>query len=293
MKCVQEMHIARSSCLLCRQDPSDGSRILGAPSIFTVTYGSAHLTRLTDLRQNLITASMCKLPCTACIRSPYPSAWLHAACYEILGDSYEPSKKPSFEDLGRLADTVRPIYKPRLEEHEESASALEGLFSKHAKHIIQDSFRRDLLEKLPAEILTMISEFIAPCWYLIVLGETRRLIENLRRSGETQSTRLSLTREIWMSRIKYRGVSYVKRLSSKPLKSVGTCNQYHIKLPRNIRKIVLSLDYIGLRGIQFTDHDSDLAADGSPWYKVIEARDSHVEADVSFDVWPIPHHQHV
>ncbi|KAE8354854.1 hypothetical protein BDV28DRAFT_130085 [Aspergillus coremiiformis] len=264
---LEDIHIGQSLCLLCRQTATVGSHIL-------------------DLGQKQRTVLECVNPCARCYPSPYnpyPVVWFHAACYSILENSYEPSKKPTADDLKRVADATRPVYQCQEKEHRETMSVMEGLFSKYTRELIQDSFRQDLFGQLPVEIITMISERIAPCWYLIVLGETRRLIELLRDNRETQSTRLSLTSDMWMSRIKYRGTSYMARLSDKPLESTTISDQSHIKLPSNISKIVLSVDCIGVRGIQFVDHKSNPTLDGSPWYKILDVRDSGLEADVSCD----------
>lgn len=86
---------------------------------------------------------------------------------------------------------------------------------------------------------------------------------------------------MWMSRITYRGTSYVAQLSSQPLEPAGLSL---IKLPRKISKIVLSVDCIGIRGIQFVDPKSNPSSDGSPWYEILEARDADTEVDVNCDV---------
>ena len=61
---------------------------------------------------------------------------------------------------------------------------------------MQDCFRQDFRGQLPLEIRIMISELIAPCWHMVVLGETRRLIERQRDNRESQSTHLRLTPEM-------------------------------------------------------------------------------------------------
>lgn len=207
--------------------------------------------------------------------------WSHVNCYNVLQDSHEPSKRLTSVDLRMFADATRTVYKCQYQEQREVMSATEGLFSEYTRDIIQDRFRQDLLKRLPVEILTMIAELLTPCWYLTVLGETRRLIEHLRDSGRTQSKQLRLTPEMWMSRITYRGTSYVAQLSSQPLEPAGLSL---IKLPRKISKIVLSVDCIGIRGIQFVDPKSNPSSDGSPWYEILEARDADTEVDVNCDV---------
>ncbi|PLB54407.1 hypothetical protein P170DRAFT_469873 [Aspergillus steynii IBT 23096] len=245
----------------------------------TVLAGS----HILDLNQKLHTVPDCRGPCARCLQRPYPSAWVHPACYDILRNNYEPATMPTLEDLKRLADATKPLYNCQHKEHRETESVTEGLFSNHTREIIQDSFRQDLLAQLPVEIITMISELLTPCWYLTVLGEARRLIEHLRDKGGTQSKQLSLAPEMWMSRITYRGTSYVTQLSGKPLESTGPSEQRHIKLPDNISTIILSVDCIGTRGIQFVDQKSDPTYDGSPWYEVMDVRDDDLEVGVSYD----------
>ncbi|QRD91237.1 hypothetical protein F9C07_2219715 [Aspergillus flavus] len=162
--------------------------------------------------------------------------WFHAACYNVLKSSYVPSKKPTFEDLGRFADATRPTY------------------NSYTKDTIHDSFSQSLFA-------IMICELITPCWYLIVLGETRRLIELLRNSN-------------CIPQIIYHGTSYLTRLSDKPLESMGGSYQCHIKLPSDINKIIVSFDSIGVHGIQFLEHSSNPISDGSPWYEIFDMKDS-------------------
>lgn len=193
MACSPDIYIGRSVCVLCKQTATVGSYILGASFFSRLVPGWPNV--YTDLAQNLLTIPECGDPCGPCLRSPYPSVWFHAACYNVLKSSYVPSKKPTFEDLGRFADATRPTYKSqKKKKYKETASTLEGLFSSYTKDTIHDSFSQSLFAQLPAEIRIMICELITPCWYLIVLGETRRLIELLRNSNcIPQYTQLSLT----------------------------------------------------------------------------------------------------
>ncbi|KAF7623786.1 hypothetical protein AFLA_007510 [Aspergillus flavus NRRL3357] len=87
MACSPDIYIGRSVCVLCKQTATVGSYIL-------------------DLAQNLLTIPECGDPCGPCLRSPYPSVWFHAACYNVLKSSYVPSKKPTFEDLGSFSQSL-------------------------------------------------------------------------------------------------------------------------------------------------------------------------------------------
>lgn len=154
---------------------------------------------------------------------------------------------------------------------------MEGLISKHAGKILRKIFRKDLLEQLPAEILLQICELMGPCWYLTVVGETQRLMGELKGKREPQQNSLNLdqTRNVWISRIMYRGVSYVSRLRDKPLRFTELSDQIQLRIPRRIGKIVASVDGIGVRGIHFLEHTSDAPPlDESPWYEVLPVCDT-------------------
>jgi hypothetical protein len=111
-------------------------------------------------------------------------------------------------------------YNPQDKEKRDAASVWEGLFSSHTKRIMEDSFRQELFRQLPADIQTMIREFIGPRWFLIVLGETRRLIERLRNiRGSNPGRQLNPSQEIYIIRKTYQGTSYISRIGSMSLES--------------------------------------------------------------------------
>ncbi|KAE8339458.1 hypothetical protein BDV24DRAFT_152808 [Aspergillus arachidicola] len=84
-----------------------------------------------------------------------------------------------------------------------------------------------------------------------------------------------------ISKIKYRGTYYVAQLSSKPLELISTFEQYHIKLPIKISKIILSADCIGIHGIQFVGPQLNPKSDGLPWYEVQDTRETDLEISMS------------
>ncbi|RDW92736.1 uncharacterized protein DSM5745_00058 [Aspergillus mulundensis] len=247
---LDELHIKRTTCFLCRQPP--GPKVL-------------------DSNLRPLSAPQCdRARCMLCYGSPLRPVWLHAACYEILAATYEPSAKPTSEELTRFADAMKPLYDLRRDDRGERASALEGLFSEHSSEIMQDIFSQDLLRRLPAEMRVMISDLVPPCWYLIVLGETRRLLQRFRETYRSQPIHLNLSKEAWILETSYRGSSYVSQISAEPLESTTTTALRHIKLPDTIDKILLSVDGIGIRAIRFLDNKSSPQVDGSPWYKIID-----------------------
>ncbi|OJJ67122.1 hypothetical protein ASPBRDRAFT_59125 [Aspergillus brasiliensis CBS 101740] len=254
----ENIHVSRTSCLLCREPPIAGACIL-------------------DLTYSRLVVPQCHSPCGRCNYSPYPMVWFHQTCYRILEATYEPSEKPSAEDLEKFAAATRPVYRPLDPEHNDVVPTLEGLLSKYSARIVQNCFSQKLLARLPLEILLMISELIAPCWFLTVFGESRRLIEHLRWDSRIQDPEIDLSRGIWMSRLTYRGNSYVARLSHSPLKSTAYSCVSYMKLPRGFHKLVLSTDNIGLRGVQFLGNGSTPTRNGSPWYEILDMQDSQLK----------------
>lgn len=224
--------------------------------------------------QSQYTVPKCETSCFYCLRHPNPRIWVHKSCCDVLAESYGSTHRPTFDDLEEFAKATKALYKPSDKDKEERdiASVAEGLFSIHTRDIIEDCARQELLETLPAEILGIILTFIGPCWYLIVLGESRRLIEQLRNSRGDECEPLSLLQDVYITRIEYQGISYLSRLSNTPLPSQDFLSEERLLPPLHVQKIILSTDHIGIRGIQLLDWQSDPSLDSSPWHKIVEAR---------------------
>ena len=281
MASVKSIHVARSFCSLCRQAPIPGTEILGMSFPFP-TFPC--LTRLPDLSHNRLLVPECTSPCSRCYRTLNPRVWFHALCHGVLVNSYKPGERPTLDDLGRFADAVRPSYECPNDKREEITTTLEGLFSEYSRKFTEPVFGQNSFVRLPAEIGLMIADLIAPCWYLNVLGESRRLLDQLRAHHEPRSWQLKLTQNIWILQTTYRGINYVSRLSGTQLIPTPTARVYCRKVPDTIVKIVVSLDSIGLRGIQLLDNTSNPKPDGSPWYEIFEPKVPVKEIKVSSDV---------
>lgn len=256
------------------------------PRYIISPYHLACLIQSTDLSQNQLEVPECKGPCLICNRAPNPRAWFHVSCYDILMITYQPSEGPTGQELGEFADATSSFGKSGDKGNGKIASIFEGLSSEYARRITEADFRYDLFMQLPMEIKVMIAELIFPCWYLKVLGETRRLIEQLRslRHHEDRREQLELTQNVWVRRTIYRGIAYVAWLSTLPLKATATSTVDHIKIPDTVDKIVLSADLIGIRGVQFVDNNSQPQTDGSPWYEILEPKAPGTEIKVISDV---------
>ncbi|KAL3474497.1 hypothetical protein BJX99DRAFT_248150 [Aspergillus californicus] len=196
-------------------------------------------------------------PCLLCRQPPEVGA-------KIL-DSHDPLDVPTQDDLRRFSDATKPLSEDKRERCGEHESRQEGLFSKHTSSILQDSFS-DFLKRLPLEIQIIIYDLAAPCWYIIVLGETQWLIEHLRENPRGPITY-------------YQGVSYLSQISTTALESTQHTEVQYLELPAITHKIDLSIDSIGVREIQFVGINSHPKSDGSPWYRVLEPTES-VEATV-------------
>jgi hypothetical protein len=177
---------------------------------------------------------------------------------------------------------MKALYSPPSDQNKDAASVREGLFSDRTSYIIQDSFRQDLLGKVPVEVLTMILKYIGPCRYLIVLGESRRLIDQWRISGGNRCERLSLSEGIYVTRTDYQSISYISRVSNTPfmLSSDETFLGEFLSLPPSTQRIVLSKDHMGTRHMQFLRQDTEPSVDGSPWYEIIEISDPISDTEI-------------
>ncbi|KAL4967478.1 uncharacterized protein BDV14DRAFT_188269 [Aspergillus stella-maris] len=249
MALEDELHIKSTTCLLCRQPPDTAAKIL-------------------DLDLNVLSGPQCTVHgCSRCYISPLRPVWLHEACLDILNGSFK--HRVTQDELRRFHDATKPMHEDKCVVRTEREPCREGLFSECSRNIVDGIFRQDLLRELPLEILDFILDYAAPCWYLIVLGETRRLIKQLKSAEETQCLQINFEKEIWISRTYYCGVPYVSRISGTPLGSTATIEVHYMKLLANVNQIVLSMDSTAIRGIQPLDGDSRPTSDGSPWYKIL------------------------
>ncbi|RAL10228.1 uncharacterized protein BO97DRAFT_394748 [Aspergillus homomorphus CBS 101889] len=257
---VQNVYLRSSSCSLCKLGPYIGRDIY-------------------DSRQNPLRVLDCGKPCQRCQSRPYPEVWFHAHCFDTLMDTLEPSQRPSPAVLEKFGSIMAGRYEARDRRRRDFTSVVGTLSSEYARRIMQPEFDHDLFLRFPTEIKLMIAEHIQPCWWMTVLDESRRLIDQLK-NHPCRSTQLSLTRDVWVSKVTYRGVGYVARLSSSRPKATGCARVYHMKIPDIIDKIVLSLDSIGVSGIQFLDNNSTPKPDGSPWYEILEPKASTAKIKV-------------
>ncbi|GKZ81150.1 hypothetical protein AnigIFM56816_005662 [Aspergillus niger] len=261
---TEDIHVSRRYCALCVDHPTAGERII-------------------DLEEDGFppqTVPDCEKNCVFCKAEPNPLLCIHTRCLRLLMASYEPSDKPSLKDIRKFALATEELYPKSYPERGNPGTVLEGLASRYTSWIIPESFKEDFFGKLPPEIRRRISEFVGSCWYLTILGETRRLIDYGRQNKEPQEDELDLTKDIWMSRIICRDHSYVAQLSNTPLKAAEGADVFQVQLPRNIHRVIISQDHIGVRGIQFLNRDATPTEDQSPWYEIFNVQNSHPKLGV-------------
>ncbi|PYH31266.1 uncharacterized protein BO87DRAFT_315555 [Aspergillus neoniger CBS 115656] len=261
----KNIHIMRLYCALCVDHPTAGEQIFS----------------LDEDNFTLETVPNCDITdCIHCHTNPKPLIWIHTRCYQLLMASYEPGDKPSFVEIQKYALATRELYLKIYPECGNPGTVLEGLSSQRAACMFPESFMQNFFGKLPPEIRRRVAELVAPCWYLTILGEVCRLIDYMRENEEEQEDVIDLTEDLWVSRILCQDHSYLAQLSNKPLKINEGTDVFHIQLPQTIHRIIISSDHLGVRGIQFLDHDTTPTEDQSPWYEINIVEDSHPKLQV-------------
>jgi hypothetical protein len=111
----------------------------------------------------------------------------------------------------------------------------------------------------------MIRDYIGMYPPLVVLGETRRLIEYHRNNVSECSVRFNLEKPLYANKILFQGVSYLSKLSHEPFPSAELLSQ-----PARTTKITLSKDHMGIRNIRFSDAASEVSNDRAEWYETMK-----------------------
>lgn len=282
---LREFHPAKTQCLLCRMSAEGGSVVLGMSSrpekkniILSNTKKDPH--------QNLYRAVSCSKDCLPHSLYEDTVVWYHKACYDVLVLTYKSSEIPTSCDLEHFHKATKPLYDTYDKERDDTASSAEGLFSIHTESILRNSFRQELLKHLPAEIQAAILDFIGPCWYLILLGESRRLLGEIRKGKKVYNPQLDLSGDIYITKIRYRGNFYVSEVSNTPLtlRSQPFSRTERLIVPQNASKAVISSDHIGIRQIQLLNLIP--SSDGSAWYECIDLSKQDRNIDICHKVIP-------
>ncbi|PGH15194.1 hypothetical protein AJ79_02559 [Helicocarpus griseus UAMH5409] len=176
-----------------------------------------------------------------------------------------------------FGDATKPAYNPVDKDRRDSPFVLEGLASTYTEAVMNDCFKQTLFKQLPPELQLAVSRFIGPCWYLIVLGETHHLIEQMQKNHSIQRTQLTPSQNIYLTRTIYQGESYTSEINATPLElhGQGSLEQESITLTAVITKVVMSTDHVGIRRIQLLGKDSQPSPDDSPWYEIIQSPGIH------------------
>ncbi|KAI9724566.1 MAG: hypothetical protein M1812_000634 [Candelaria pacifica] len=200
--------------------------------------------------------------------------WIHQECLLTLGFSYQSqtSTEPlKILDVWELGKSIKMKHIPSKQQHaaREHCSLREGFRSPHIKAI----FPQNRFLSLPMELQEMIISMTKPCASLVVLGESRRLIDCLRsnarlaRSGK--ATVLSLSEKIYITSVDFQGFSYISQISNSPLSSDAKVIHDGSRVS-TIRKLT---DHLGILEVQFFDQRGDeleISLAKAPWYQIIE-----------------------
>ncbi|KAK2802399.1 hypothetical protein FQN50_007397 [Emmonsiellopsis sp. PD_5] len=271
-----------STCGLCRQPPFEGWDILGT-SVCEQQAGR-------DIPCNVGPSPGPKAPinwpCKFCHCIISLDRWFHRPCFEILRASYGKGGRISLDliaDTTEIIDSLLPTYAPAaVKRKADIASTREGLFSPLTKDILASIFTQELPAKFPPEIVDLILEFSGPCWYLIVLGEARRLIEYKRQCDLNTWSSIPLpvisaavSKRIYVSRVTFQGTRYIGRISSEPLpthfSSPAKENQEYYDPPDDFDRLLLIADGVAARDIKLLRKGEDISREEAEglWYNVV------------------------
>lgn len=118
---------------------------------------------------------------------------------------------------------------------------------------------------------------------MTILAEVRPLFDKLK-PAPLDPEQLSLTKSVFLSRIEYQGRSYLSAIRSKASEKQGKNGQQCIDLPNPVDKIVVSVNQVGVRGVQLLGRNASPAPDGSPWYETIDVSDKQSRLFIRHDV---------
>ena len=200
--------------------------------------------------------------------------WVHQECLLTLGVSYQTpniSEPIRIVDVWELAQSIELDYDSREKQHttRELCSLREGLKSTY----VEAFFPQERFFNLPEELQVMILEWIRPCAFIVILGESRRLIDCIRARrllpGRGEEELLNMSQKIYATRIEFQGNSYLSQLSNSPLQSSATLMHDGSKV-KTVRVLV---DHVGILDLQFSHRSSEtleVSARKAPWYQFVE-----------------------
>ncbi|KAI9796712.1 MAG: hypothetical protein M1835_003293 [Candelina submexicana] len=115
---------------------------------------------------------------------------------------------------------------------------------------------------------------IKPCAPLIVLGQSRRLIDYLRYSQrrENQTALLRLSEKIYIRRIEFEGYSYISQISNNALSSDAVV----LHDGSTVQTLLILIDHLGVLDIQFFDRgveELEIPTIKAPWYQFLADRE--------------------
>ncbi|KAI9704080.1 MAG: hypothetical protein M1836_006941 [Candelina mexicana] len=196
--------------------------------------------------------------------------WIHQECLITLGATYQTRRNAEplhILDVWELGKSLEPDYEPRekLLAAREHCALREGLRTFYLKAI----FPQERFLSLPEELQEMIIDMIKPCAPLIVLGQSRRLIDCIRYSQRRENkTALRLSEKIYIRRIEFEGYSYISQISNSPLSSDAVV----LHDGSTVQTLLILIDHLGVLDIQFFDRgveELEIPTIKAPWYQFL------------------------
>lgn len=216
-------------------------------------------------------------------RKSHLPLWYHDACYYNLASSYIGAEVPSEGKIRDFYEATKPTYPPPRYKRGIRESVREGLlFRKHTKIVLEGCFSQTFLRRLPEEILRTILHYLGECRWLIVLGETRRLFDQWQRGCEDRCERVTTSKPVFLTRIEFRCVSYISKISNMPFGKPweeGFLGEL-LGLPPNTRRLIVSKDHMGIRNMRPIVDGLEPSADGSAWYEVLGEPNASLDAEI-------------
>lgn len=115
-----------------------------------------------------------------------------------------------------------------------------------------------------------------------MLGETRRLFDQWQRGCEDICEIVTTSKPVFLTRIEFRGISYISRISNVPFgkpSDEGVPGEL-LGVPPNTRRLIVSKDHMGVRNIRPVVDGVEPSEDGSAWYEVLGEPNASLDAEI-------------
>lgn len=144
------------------------------------------------------------------------------------------------------------------------------LLVKYTVVVLGNKFPESLIKRLPDDIILEIMERLDPM-RLSAIKESGILIEKIRQGLTESYIPIDFSGILFGSTLSFYGRSYISTVSNRRSQRDGL-RKLRGRLRTSNCRVAISLDEIGVRDIRTFDPEvSNITADGSPWYRVLNA----------------------